>query len=62
VGFIAAAFEWFKEDGTTKETRHFFCRLSDYEMKLLAHELFERGYMTGENDCFGGSLEYVERK
>jgi hypothetical protein len=45
-----------------KETRHFSCSLPDNEMKLLAHALFERGFMTGENNCFGGTLEYVERK
>ena len=48
--------------GTIKGTKQFSCRLPDNEMKLLAHALFERGFMTGENNCFGGTLEYVERK
>lgn len=33
-----------------KETKHFSYRLPDNEMKLLAHALFERGFMTGENN------------
>lgn len=45
-----------------KETKHFSCRLPDNEMKLLARALFDRGFMTGENNCFGGALEFVERK
>jgi hypothetical protein len=44
-----------------KETKTFSCGLPDNEMKLLAHSLYERGFMTGENNCFGGTLQYVER-
>jgi len=36
-------------------------RLSDPEMKAFAHVLFNKGYLTGENDCWGGTLEYVNR-
>jgi hypothetical protein len=35
--------------------------LSDKEMKYFAHVLFNKGYMTGESDCFGGRLEFVDR-
>lgn len=28
-------------------------------MKALAHLLFNEGYLTGENDCWGGALKYV---
>ncbi len=45
-----------------KRDKKFALRLSDNEMKLFAHILFNKGYMTGENDCFGGTLEYVYRK
>jgi len=44
-----------------KTTKKFSIRLSDIEMKLFAHVLFNRGYMTGESDCFGGTLDYVDR-
>ena len=32
--------------------------LGDNEMIFFAHILFDNGYLTGENNCFGGSLEY----
>ena len=42
--------------------KKFSIRLSSSEkMKMFAQVLFNKGYMTGENDCFGGTLEYVER-
>ncbi len=44
-----------------KRNKKFSLRLSDDEMKYFAHVLFNKGYMTGENDCFGGALEYVDR-
>lgn len=37
-------------------------RLDDDEMKALAHILFNKGYLTGENDCWGGSLQYVNKE
>jgi hypothetical protein len=45
-----------------KENKKFSIELPDEIMKLYAHVLFNRGYMTGENDCFGGKLIYVDRK
>ncbi len=30
-------------------------------MKMYAHALFNRGILTGENNCFGGTLIYVDR-
>ncbi|TRX40377.1 hypothetical protein [Flavobacterium restrictum] len=44
-----------------KNKKKFSIRLSDSEMKAFAHILFNKGYLTGENDCLGGSLEYVDR-
>jgi hypothetical protein len=44
-----------------KNKKRFSIRLSDSEMKAFAHILFNKGYLTGENDCWGGSLEYVDR-
>jgi len=35
--------------------------LKQDEMRLFAHLLFNRGYLTGESDCFGGMLEYIDR-
>ncbi len=44
-----------------KRDKKFSVGLSDMEMKYFAQLLFNRGYMTGESDCFGGRLEYVDR-
>jgi hypothetical protein len=35
---------------------------SDSLMNMYAHALFNRGILTGENSCFGGTLEYVQDK
>jgi hypothetical protein len=40
--------------------KEFVLRLQADEMKAFAHILFNKGYMTGENSCMGGFLEYVE--
>lgn len=45
-----------------KQNKKFALTLSDPNMKLFAHVLFNKGYMTGENDSFGGTLEYIDRK
>jgi hypothetical protein len=45
-----------------KKNKDFSIRLSDDDMKAFAHVLFNKGYLTGENDCWGGALEYVDRK
>jgi hypothetical protein len=34
--------------------------LDEKEMLLYAHSLFNRGILTGENNCYGGTLEVVE--
>jgi hypothetical protein len=44
-----------------KNDKNFALELSDKEMKYFAHVLFNKGYMTGESDCFGGTLVYVDR-
>lgn len=33
----------------------------DKTMLMYAHALFNRGILTGENSCFGGTLYYVDR-
>jgi hypothetical protein len=35
---------------------------NDTTMLLYAHSLFNRGILTGENNCFGGTLVHVEDK
>ena len=35
--------------------------LPDGEMEAFAHILFNMGYMTGENNCWGGGLFYIDR-
>jgi hypothetical protein len=44
-----------------KKNGRFSINLNQNEMKLFAHLLFNKGYMTGESDCFGGTLEYIDR-
>ncbi len=44
-----------------KKDKEFSIRLSDDKMKAFAHVLFNKGYLTGENNCWGGALEYVDR-
>lgn len=44
-----------------KKDKDFSIRLADDEMKAYAHVLFNKGYLTGENNCWGGALKYVER-
>ena len=44
-----------------KKDKDFSIRLSDDEMKAFAHVLFNKGHLTGENNCWGGALEYVCR-
>lgn len=44
-----------------RKDKSFSMRLSDDKMKAFAHVLFNKGYLTGEIDCFGGILEYVDR-
>jgi hypothetical protein len=44
-----------------KKDKEFSIRLADDEMKAFAHVLFNKGYLTGENNCWGGALEYVDQ-
>lgn len=33
----------------------------DKTMIMYAHSLFNRGILTGENNCWGGTLVYIEK-
>lgn len=33
----------------------------DKTMSMYAHALFNKGVLTGENNCWGGTLQYVDR-
>ena len=46
---------------TIDRYKTFSISLEDDEMKAFAHVLFNKGYLTGENNCWGGKLEYVDR-
>ena len=35
--------------------------LDNKEMMMYAHALFNRGVLTGENNCMGGLLYYIDR-
>src|ERR1041385_4523450 len=37
-----------------KKTKSWSKELDDKKMKMYAHELFDRGILTAENNCFGG--------
>jgi len=49
-------------DKLTKEiNKDWKKRLDDKEILLYAHSLFNRGVLTGENSCYGGTLEVVSK-
>ena len=58
---IQAKYDIKKAIEIIKKKKEFSISLSDDEMKAFAHLLFNYGYLTGENDCFGGTLQYVDR-
>ena len=43
-----------------RKTKKFSIELPDDEMKAFAHVLFNKGYLTGESNCWGGTLVYVD--
>ena len=58
---IRDKYEFNKVVEIIKQDQSFALELSDKEMKYFAHVLFNKGYMTGESDCFGRTLVYVDR-
>jgi len=44
-----------------KKKKKWSIGLDDKEMMMYAHALFNRGILTGENNCMGGILVYVDR-
>lgn len=58
---IQTKYNFDKTTDIIKKKKEFSIRLSDEEMKAFAHVLFNKGFLTGENDCFGGTLEYIDR-
>ena len=58
---VQAEYNFDKAVEIIKKDRELSIRLSGDEMKAFAHVLFNKGYLTGENDCWGGALEYVDR-
>lgn len=61
VSKIQTEYSFVKAIEIIKKDKVFSIRLSDEEMKAFAHVLFNKGYLTGENNCSGGVLEYVDR-
>lgn len=61
VAKIQTKYNFDKTIGIIKKDKEFSIRLSDDEMKAFAHVLFNKGYLTGENNCWGGALEYVDK-
>lgn len=58
---VQRKYEFDQIEKQIKTTGQFSIRLKDDEMKAFAHVLFNRGYLTGENNCFGGTLEYIDK-
>jgi len=58
---IQAKYNFDKTVDIIKKKKEFSIRLPDDEMKAFAHILFNKGYLTGENNCFGGALQYIDR-
>jgi len=44
-----------------KKDKGFSIRLSDDEMKAFAHVLFNKGYLTGENNCWGACISVCQQ-
>jgi hypothetical protein len=44
-----------------EKDKAFKIELSDMDMKAFAHVLFNLGFLTGENSCYGGALEYINK-
>ena len=44
-----------------KKKKDWAIRLDEKELIMYAHALFNRGILTGENNCLGGKLIYVNR-
>ncbi len=57
---IQAEYNFNKVYEIIRKDKKFSIWLSNDKMKAFAHILFNKGYLTGENNCFGGSLEYVD--
>lgn len=45
-----------------KKNKKWSSYLDDKDLTMYAHALFNRGILTGENNCMGGSLIYVDPK
>lgn len=58
---VQARYSFEKVEEIIERDKEFSISLSKQEMKAFAHILFNRGYLTGENNCYGGELEYVAR-
>ena len=54
-------YDFKKIERTILKDVNFKIELSDLKMAAFAHILFNMGYMTGENDCWGGGLFYIDR-
>ncbi|WP_431244802.1 hypothetical protein ACQ9BO_11420 [Flavobacterium sp. P21] len=42
-----------------KKNKKWSSYLDDKDLTMYAHALFNRGILTGENSCMGGSLIYI---
>ena len=58
---IQTEFDFDKIAAAIKRDNKYSIRLPDNRMPFLAHALFNRGILSGESACFGGTLEYVDR-
>jgi len=61
VAKIQAEFNFDKITGIISQEKNYSIRLPSSKMANFAHALFNRGLLSGESSCFGGTLEYVDR-
>lgn len=59
VSTIKDEYDFDKIAESIKADKKFSVSLEHEKMKAFAHVLFNKGYLTGEYSCVGGTLEYV---
>jgi hypothetical protein len=58
---LKAKYDFEKIVAQINKDKKFSMMLPDDQMKAFAHILFNKGYLTGESNCFGGTLMLVDR-
>jgi hypothetical protein len=62
--YVATIAKRYKIDSAVaiiKKNNKYSINIPANNRKYFAHALFNRGYLSGDNDCFGGPLVYIDR-